>query len=176
VAPDRPFPAGAALRELPLTGPRTVVWLNEAQFYLGTPPGDSGEQVAAGLRELLRYPARAPMLATRRQARPAGCHERRTHLPSAPDLPPPGKARGRISQQRVMIPAAPATSRYSGTTIWGRHAMPQRPQDISAAVTRRLQIADYVPFFEWHVWSGWAAQDCLFCACPASASGGGGAG
>jgi hypothetical protein len=36
-----------------------VVWLNEAQFYLDTP---LGEQVAAGLRELLRNPARGPVL------------------------------------------------------------------------------------------------------------------
>jgi hypothetical protein len=43
-------------------GPRTVVWLNEAQFYLDVPDGGLGERVAAGLRELLRDPARAPVL------------------------------------------------------------------------------------------------------------------
>ena len=48
-----------ALRELPTIGPRTVVWLNEAQFYLDVPDG-LGERVAAGLRELLRDPAPAP--------------------------------------------------------------------------------------------------------------------
>ena len=45
IDPTRP---DAALRELPRIGPRTVVWLNEAQFYLrwqtagwasGSPPG-----------------------------------------------------------------------------------------------------------------------------------------
>jgi len=41
--------------------PFTVVWLNEAQLYLDT-PDSSGEKVAAGLRELLRDPARAPVL------------------------------------------------------------------------------------------------------------------
>jgi hypothetical protein len=41
--------------------PRTVVWLNEAQLYLDT-PGDNGERVAAGLRELLRDPRRRPVL------------------------------------------------------------------------------------------------------------------
>src|SRR5262249_10240637 len=57
--PSRP---AAALRELAAIGPRTVVWLNEAQFYLDVPEGGLGEQVAAGLRELLRDHARAPVL------------------------------------------------------------------------------------------------------------------
>jgi hypothetical protein len=57
--PIDPGHAEAALRELPLVGPRTVIWLNEAQFYLGQ---EGGEQVAAGLRTLLGDPARAPVL------------------------------------------------------------------------------------------------------------------
>ena len=59
IDPSRPE---AALRELPSIGPRTVVWLNEAQFYLDKPAGGLGERVAAGLRELLRDTARAPVL------------------------------------------------------------------------------------------------------------------
>ena len=59
IDPARPE---AALRELPWVGPRTVVWLNEAQFYLDVTAGGLGEQIAAGLRELLRNPARAPVL------------------------------------------------------------------------------------------------------------------
>ena len=59
IDPSRPE---AALRELPGIGPRTVVWLNEAQFYLDAADGGLGERVAAGLRELLRDPARAPVL------------------------------------------------------------------------------------------------------------------
>jgi hypothetical protein len=59
IDPSRPE---AALRELPSIGPRTVVWLNEAQFYLDVAPGGLGERVAAGLRELLRAPERAPVL------------------------------------------------------------------------------------------------------------------
>ena len=59
IDPTRP---DAALRELPGIGPRTVVWLNEAQFYLDVIEGGLGERVAAGLRELLRNPARAPVL------------------------------------------------------------------------------------------------------------------
>jgi uncharacterized protein YidB (DUF937 family) len=59
IDPTRP---DAALRELPCIGPRTVVWLNEAQFYLQVVDGGLGERVAAGLRELLRNPGRAPVL------------------------------------------------------------------------------------------------------------------
>ncbi len=59
IDPSRP---DAALRELPGIGPRTVVWLNEAQFYLDVADDGLGERVAAGLRELLRDPARAPVL------------------------------------------------------------------------------------------------------------------
>ena len=59
IDPSRPE---AALRELPSIGPHTVIWLNEAQFYLNVIPGGLGEQVAAGLRELLRSPDKAPVL------------------------------------------------------------------------------------------------------------------
>ena len=59
IDPTRP---DAALAELPGIGPRTVVWLNEAQFYLDTAEAGLGERVAAGLRELLRDPGRAPAL------------------------------------------------------------------------------------------------------------------
>ena len=38
------------------------MWLNEAQFYLDAADGGLGERVAAGLRELLRDPGRAPVL------------------------------------------------------------------------------------------------------------------
>ena len=59
IDPSRP---DAALAELPGIGPRTVVWLNEAQFYLDPADAGLGERVAAGLRELLRDPGRAPVL------------------------------------------------------------------------------------------------------------------
>jgi hypothetical protein len=59
IDPSRPE---AAVREIPLIGPRTVVWLNEAQFYLDMAANGLGERVAAGLREALRDPERAPVL------------------------------------------------------------------------------------------------------------------
>ena len=59
--PIDPSPPDAALAELAGIEPRTVVWLNEAQLYLET-ADERGERVAAGLRELLRDPGRAPVL------------------------------------------------------------------------------------------------------------------
>jgi hypothetical protein len=56
-----PIDPQGALAGLPGVEPRTVVWLNEAQRYLDT-PDDAGEQVAAGLRKLLRDQARGPVL------------------------------------------------------------------------------------------------------------------
>ncbi|GAA4102433.1 hypothetical protein [Nonomuraea soli] len=57
IDPSRP---GAAVTQLRRVVPYTVVWLNEAQFYLA--PDQIGEQVAAGLRELLRDTGRGPVL------------------------------------------------------------------------------------------------------------------
>ncbi|MGI8335745.1 tetratricopeptide repeat protein [Actinomadura scrupuli] len=59
ISPGRPE---AVLESLGRVGPRTVIWLNEAQHYLLTPTGPLGERVAAGVRELVRDPARGPVL------------------------------------------------------------------------------------------------------------------
>ena len=59
--PIFPTYADAALRGLDGIKPRTVVWLNDAQFYLDTAEGGRVE-VAAGLREKLQDPTRAPVL------------------------------------------------------------------------------------------------------------------
>ena len=100
IDPSRPE---AALRELPGIGPRTVVWLNEAQFYLDVADGGLGERVAAGLRELLRDPARAPVLVLATlwpqfwdvlTARPAG----------GPD--PHAQARELLAGHDITVPAA----------------------------------------------------------------------
>jgi hypothetical protein len=56
-----PIDPQAALAGLPGAGPRTVVWLNEAQRYLDTPDG-TGERIAAGLRTLLRDRTQGPVL------------------------------------------------------------------------------------------------------------------
>jgi transcriptional regulator with XRE-family HTH domain len=58
--PFDPTRSEAALKDLRRVGPRTVVWLNEAQHYLG----DSayGERIAAGVHHLLTAPEHAPVL------------------------------------------------------------------------------------------------------------------
>ncbi|MEU5002632.1 hypothetical protein [Streptomyces sp. NPDC021622] len=55
--PDR---AEAALEDLHRVGPYTVVWLNEAQHYLGDPV--SGGRIAAAVHHLLVSPERGPVL------------------------------------------------------------------------------------------------------------------
>lgn len=58
--PFDPTRASAALKDLRRVGPRTVVWLNEAQHYLGAP--DVGEEIASALHSLLTAPERGPVL------------------------------------------------------------------------------------------------------------------
>ncbi len=58
--PFDPTRAAAALGDLHRVAPRTVVWLNEAQHYLGD--REAGERIAAALHSLLTTAERAPML------------------------------------------------------------------------------------------------------------------
>ncbi|GHA45645.1 hypothetical protein GCM10010345_57700 [Streptomyces canarius] len=58
--PFDPTRSEAALEGLQRVSPCTVVWLNEAQHYLGNP--GLGEQVAAAIHSLLTEPARGPIL------------------------------------------------------------------------------------------------------------------
>lgn len=59
--PFDPTRAEAALADLACVGPRTVVWLNETQHYLGAGRG-LGERIAAAVHGLLTDPARGPVL------------------------------------------------------------------------------------------------------------------
>ncbi|WP_328457720.1 tetratricopeptide repeat protein [Streptomyces sp. NBC_00386] len=59
--PFDPTRAQAALEDLHRVGPRTVVWLNEAQHYLGD--REAGEEIAAAVHHLLTSPQRGPVLA-----------------------------------------------------------------------------------------------------------------
>ncbi|MGW3341351.1 helix-turn-helix domain-containing protein [Streptomyces sp. NPDC001009] len=58
--PFDPTRAEAALEELHRVRPRTVVWLNEAQHYLGD--SHLGERIAAAIHALLVTPERGPVL------------------------------------------------------------------------------------------------------------------
>jgi hypothetical protein len=100
IDPSRPE---AALRELPSIGPRTVVWLNEAQFYLDAPDG-LGEQVAAGLRELLRHPGRGPVLVLATLW--PQFWDTLTARPPAGQDDPHAQARELLSGQDITVPAA----------------------------------------------------------------------
>ncbi|MFE1959020.1 helix-turn-helix domain-containing protein [Streptomyces sp. NPDC059479] len=59
--PFDPARAQATLADLTHVAPRTVVWLNEAQHYLGVGEG-IGEQIAAALTSLLTDRERGPVL------------------------------------------------------------------------------------------------------------------
>jgi uncharacterized protein YidB (DUF937 family) len=59
--PIDPTPPEAVMAGVGQVGPRTVVWLDEAQRYLDT-GDDTGERVAAGLHALLGDPGRGPVL------------------------------------------------------------------------------------------------------------------
>ncbi|MGW1169700.1 hypothetical protein [Streptomyces sp. NPDC002550] len=58
--PHDPSRAEAALADLDRVAPRTVIWLNEAQHYLGSPR--TGERIAAAIHTLLTHPDRQPVL------------------------------------------------------------------------------------------------------------------
>lgn len=58
--PFDPTRAEAALEDLRRVQPRTVVWLNEAQHYLGDRV--TGERIAAAVHDLLVSPERGPVL------------------------------------------------------------------------------------------------------------------
>ncbi|MFJ5549172.1 hypothetical protein ACIQCH_15740, partial [Streptomyces sp. NPDC093225] len=58
--PFDPTRAEAAMADLHQVGPHTVVWLNEAQHYLGN--RTTGERIAAAIHHLLVDPGRAPVL------------------------------------------------------------------------------------------------------------------
>ncbi|MFH8753637.1 hypothetical protein ACH4GK_38485 [Streptomyces rimosus] len=98
--PFDPTRAEAALEDLHRVGPRTVVWLNEAQHYLGD--ARTGERIAAAMHHLLIQPARGPVLvlstlwpeyATRYTALPA---------PGGPD--PHSQVRELLTGRTVSIP------------------------------------------------------------------------
>ena len=114
--PIDPSPPDAALAELPGIGPRTVVWLNEAQFYLAPADAGLGERVAAGLRELLRDPGRAPVLVLATvwpqfwhalTARPDGDEDRHA-LTARPDGDEDRHAQARelLAGHDIVVPAA----------------------------------------------------------------------
>ncbi|PRH76759.1 hypothetical protein C6N75_23895, partial [Streptomyces solincola] len=100
--PFDPTRAAAALDALHRVAPRTVVWLNEAQHYLGD--REAGERIAAALHGLLTTPQAGPVLvlgtlwpeyAARYSALPA---------PGEPD--PHSRVRELLAGRTVGVPTA----------------------------------------------------------------------
>ncbi|WLQ69382.1 SEL1-like repeat protein [Streptomyces glycanivorans] len=100
--PFDPTRAEAAFSDLMRVGARTVVWLNEAQHYLGDVA--HGERIAAAVHQLLTDSARGPVLilgtlwpefAAQLTAQPA---------PRAPD--PHSRARELLAGRTVVVPEA----------------------------------------------------------------------
>jgi Trypsin-like peptidase domain len=156
IDPTRP---DAALRELPGIGPRTVVWLNDAQFYLDVAEGGLGERVAAGLRELLRDPARAPvlMLATLwpqfwdgLTARPAGDdpHAQARQLLAGHDITVPAaftpaqlQRLAQAGDARLALAAAAAQDRHVIQFLAGASELLARYRNAPAAVAALINAA-----------------------------------
>ncbi|MEU1466317.1 helix-turn-helix domain-containing protein [Streptomyces sp. NPDC005727] len=98
--PFDPTRAEAALEDLHRVGPRTVVWLNEAQHYLGDPT--YGERIAAAVHHLLSTRERAPILILGTLWPEYA--DRYTALP-APDRPDPhSRVRELLSARRIPVP------------------------------------------------------------------------
>ncbi|MGW6489337.1 hypothetical protein [Streptomyces sp. NPDC055056] len=101
IDPERP---AAALADLPQVGSHTVVWLNESHHYLFTPDRAVGEQVAAGLRALLRDQARAPVLVVGTIWPEYRNSLMAEPVPGGPD--PHAQARALLAGRELSVPAA----------------------------------------------------------------------
>ncbi|MFI8931492.1 helix-turn-helix domain-containing protein [Streptomyces sp. NPDC053474] len=100
--PVDPTRADAALRGLDDVRPRTVVWLNETQHYLGQPR--HGERLAAALHDLLVRPGRGPVLVLG-TLWPAYAHQYTD--PPAPGAPDPHpQARDLLAGRLIPVPDA----------------------------------------------------------------------
>ena len=98
--PYAPGRAEAALGDLHRVGPRTVVWLNEAQHYLGDTA--YGERIAAAVHHLLITLERAPVLVVATLWPEFA--DRYTALPAPNGLDPHSRVRELLSGRRVPVP------------------------------------------------------------------------
>ncbi|MEV6576426.1 helix-turn-helix domain-containing protein [Streptomyces sp. NPDC051577] len=98
--PFDPTRAEAALEALHHVRPRTVVWLNEAQHYLGD--GANGERIAAAVHHLLTSPERGPVLVLGTLWPEYAT--RYTALPAAGEPDPHSRVRELLSGRMVSVP------------------------------------------------------------------------
>ena len=101
VSPTRPEALWTALQE-GLIAPRTVIWLNETQFYLDIKSGGLGERIAASLRDLIRAPERGPVLILGTLW--PEYWELLTRRPSPGVVDPHSQARAVLETRSVMVP------------------------------------------------------------------------
>ncbi|WP_316746202.1 helix-turn-helix transcriptional regulator, partial [Streptomyces sp. MK7] len=98
--PFDPTRAEAALEDVSRVGPRTVVWLNEAQHYLGDRA--AGERIAAAVHHLLVSPQRGPVLVLG-TLWPEYAHQY-TALPSPGEADPHSRVRELLSSCTLNVP------------------------------------------------------------------------
>ncbi|MFJ1847660.1 hypothetical protein [Streptomyces sp. NPDC088146] len=110
--PFDPTRAEAALAELEHVRPQTVVWLNEAQHYLGD--ARAGEQIAAAVHSMLTDPGRGPILVLgtlwSEYAR------KYTALPAAGNADPHSRVRELLAGRTLTMPEIFNTSALSAAT------------------------------------------------------------
>ncbi|MFC8093612.1 hypothetical protein [Streptomyces sp. NPDC057301] len=100
--PFDPTRAEAALEDLHRVQPRTVVWLNEAQHYLGDPK--VGERIAAAIHTLLTQTERGPVLVLGTLwPEFAGQY---TSLPAPGAADPHSRVRELLTRRTVAVPEA----------------------------------------------------------------------
>lgn len=108
--PTRPH---AALEDLHRVGPRTVVWLNDAQHYLGD--REHGEQIAAALHTLLIQPERGPVLVLGTLW--PNYVKQYTALPAANEPEPHSRFRELLAGRTVSVPDTFDTQAMAQATI-----------------------------------------------------------
>ncbi|GAA1604678.1 helix-turn-helix domain-containing protein [Streptomyces globosus] len=100
--PFDPTRAEAALEDLHRVLPRTVVWLNEAQHYLGNPA--AGERIAAAVHHLLVSRERGPVLVLGTLWPEYAAQY--TALPAAGEADPHSRARELLAGRTLTVPDA----------------------------------------------------------------------
>ncbi|WP_406224209.1 hypothetical protein [Streptomyces canus] len=111
--PYQPSRAQAALEELHQLRPRTVVWLNEAQHYLGD--RGAGERIAAAVHHLLVTPERGPVLVLG-TLWPEYAHSY-TSLPEPGGADPHGRVRELLAGRTLTVPNAFDTEALAAATV-----------------------------------------------------------
>ncbi|WP_169809299.1 hypothetical protein [Actinomadura chibensis] len=111
LTPERPLALAEAVRAGRIA-PRTVIWLNEAQFYLQ--PTD-GEPVAAELQALLADPTRGPVLVLGSMW--PGFRAALTAVPKNPSAPDPHHAARTLLDQADYITAPPGFTNTQLTSL-----------------------------------------------------------